>query len=287
MKRDLTTLLGGPPPWIMGILNVTPDSFSDGGRYYETAAAIAAGRRMREEGAAVVDVGGESTAPGSRPIAAEEEQRRVLPVVEALAPSLPLSIDTYRASTARRGLALGAVMVNDVSALRADPDLARVVADHGAALVLMHAKDAPLPHVTDRPAHYRDIVAEIGDFLLRRAEVALAAGVREELLLLDPGWGRFISLDPKDSFQLLRELPRLVERLRPFPVVVGVSRKGFIGGDFDERDALSQFLAVDAIEKGAALVRTHNVRLLCRFLRAASQLGRRLPEGFRFPLEPR
>lgn len=287
MKRDLVTLLGGPPPWIMGILNVTPDSFSDGGRYYEAAAAIAAGRRMREEGAAVVDVGGESTAPGSRPITAEEEQRRLLPVVAALAPNLPLSIDTYRASTARRCLELGAVMVNDVSALRADPDLARVVADHGAALVLMHAKDAPLPHVTDRPAVYRDIVAEIGDFLLRRAEVALAAGVREELLLLDPGWGRFISLDPKDSFQLLRELPRLVERLRPFPVVVGVSRKGFLGGDLEERDALSQFLAVDAIEKGAALVRTHNVRLLRRFLRAASELGRRLPAGFRFPLEPR
>lgn len=287
MKRDLVTLLGGPPPWIMGILNVTPDSFSDGGRYYEAAAAIAAGRRMREEGAAVVDVGGESTAPGSRPITAEEEQRRLLPVVAALAPNLPLSIDTYRASTARRCLELGAVMVNDVSALRADPDLARVVADHGAALVLMHAKDAPLPHVTDRPAVYRDIVAEIGDFLLRRAEVALAAGVREELLLLDPGWGRFISLDPKDSFQLLRELPRLVERLRPFPVVVGVSRKGFLGGDLEERDALSQFLAVDAIEKGAALVRTHNVRLLRRFLRAASELGRRLPAGFRIPLEPR
>ncbi len=287
MKKDLATLLGGPPPWIMGVLNVTPDSFSDGGLHYETATAVAAGRRMREEGAAIVDVGGESTAPGSRPIAAEEEQRRVLPVVEALAPAVPVSVDTYRASTAARCLERGAVMVNDVSALRADPDLARVVADHGAALVLMHAKDAPLPHASDRPARYRDIVAEIGDFLLGRAEVALAAGVREELLLLDPGWGRFVSLDPEDSFRLLRELPRLVERLRPFPVVVGVSRKGFLAADTAERDALSQLTALDAVEKGAAMVRTHNVRLMRRFLETASRLGRTLPEGFRAPVQVR
>lgn len=284
MAKDLVALLGSPPPWIMGVLNVTPDSFSDGGLFYETATAIAAGRRLRAEGAAIVDVGGESTAPGSRPVPAAEEQRRVLGVVEALAPLMPVSIDTYRAATAALCLERGAVMVNDVSALRADPDLARVVAGHGAALVLMHAKDAPLPHATDRPASYRDIVAEIGDFLLRRAEVALRAGVREELLLLDPGWGRFVSLDPEESFRLLRELPRLVERLRPFPVVVGVSRKGFLGGDVAERDALSQLVALDAVEKGAALVRTHNVRLMRRFLATASRLGRRFPEGFRIPL---
>lgn len=282
----LSALLGGPPPWIMGILNVTPDSFSDGGHYLERGEAIAAGRRLREEGAAIVDIGGESTAPGSRPIPAEEEQRRILPVVEALAAAMPLSIDTYRAATAARCLALGAVMINDVSALRADPELARVVAEHRAALVLMHAKDAPLPHVTDRPAHYRDIIAEIGDFLLRRAEVALRAGVREDLLLLDPGWGRFVSLDPADSFRLLRELPRLVEHLRPFPLVVGVSRKGFIGADPTERDALSQLLALDALEKGASMVRTHDVRLMRRFLELAQRLGRPLPAAFHLPAQP-
>lgn len=283
MARDLVARLGGPPPWIMGVLNVTPDSFSDGGLHYETASAVAAGRRMREEGAAIVDVGGESTAPGSRPVAAAEEQRRVLPVVEVLAPAMPVSVDTYRASTAARCLERGAVMVNDVSALRADPDLARPVAEHGAALVLVYAKDAPLPHVTDRPAVYRDIVAEIGDVLLRRVEVALAAGVREERILVDPGWGRFVSLDPEDSFRLLREMPRLVERVRPLPVVVGVSRKGFLGGGLAERDALSQLVALDATEKGASMVRTHAVRLMRRFLEVASRLGRPLPEGFRFP----
>lgn len=264
-------------PWIMGVLNVTPDSFSDGGRHLAPETAIAAAREMRAEGATIVDVGGESTAPGSRPVDAAEEQRRVLPVVERLGHEMPLSIDTYRASTAERCLALGAAMINDVSALRADPGLARVVAEHEAGLVLMHAKDGPLPHASDRPAHYRDVVAEIGEFLLRRAEVAIRAGVRETNIALDPGWGRFLALDPAPTWELLDRFDELVARLHPFPVVVGISRKGFLGGDLAERDALSQLLALEAVGKGAAIVRTHNVRLMRRFLETAGRLGHRLP----------
>ena len=190
-------IAGGPPPWLMGILNVTPDSFSDGGLFLDPAAAEAQGRRLLAEGAHLVDIGGESTAPGRPVLAAEDELFRILPVVQALAQVVPLSIDTYHAATADRCLALGAQVVNDVSALRADPAMAGVVRAHGAVLVLIHAKDGPLPHATALPRHFDDVVGEVADFLLGRAEAALAAGIAEAQIVLDPGMGGFLSLEAK------------------------------------------------------------------------------------------
>jgi len=283
MSHPLTLLTGSPPPWIMGVLNVTPDSFSDGGRYESFESALARAREMHAEGASILDIGGESTAPGSRPLAAEEELARIRPVVASLAPEMPLSIDTYHARTAAECLALGARIINDVSALRADPELARVVAGARAVLVMMHAKDGPLPHATDRPAHYRDPVEEIAGFLLRRVEVALAAGIAAENILLDPGWGRFVSLDPAHSFELLRRFEELAARLAPFPLVVGVSQKGFLGVPMAERHPLSQLAALHALERGAALVRTHHPRMMRQFLELADSMGRDFPARTRYP----
>ncbi len=285
MPHPLAPMTGSAPPWIMGVLNVTPDSFSDGGRYAGFEAACARAREMVAEGASIVDVGGESTAPGSRPLDPEEELARIRPVVAALAPEMPLSIDTYHARTAAACLALGARIVNDVSALRADPELARVVAEAGAVLVMMHAKDAPLPHASDRPARYRDPVAEIAGFLLRRVEVALAAGIAAERIVLDPGWGRFVSLDPAHSFELLRRFGELAERLAPFPLLVGVSQKGFLGVPMAERPPLAQLAALHALERGAALVRTHHPRMMRRFLELADSMGRDFPARGRYPAE--
>lgn len=265
-------------PVIVGVLNVTPDSFSDGGLHLAPGRAVARALEMMEEGADLVEVGGESTAPGSRPLSAEEEWARIGPVLEALAGRVPLVVDTYHADTAARALGLGALAVNDVSALRADPAMAATVARAGAGLVLMHAKDQPLPHASDRPAHYADVVADIAAFLLRQAHAAIEAGVDPGAIVLDPGWGRFVSLDPEHSFELLRRMDELVRRLDPFPVMVALSRKGFLGGRLEERDPLSQLAALHAVEKGARFVRTHHVRMMRQFLELARRLGR-LPQG--------
>ena len=165
MQHRLVKLLGRPAPWLLGVVNVTPDSFSDGGLYLATDAALAHGRQLVAEGAHMLDLGGKSTAPGSRPITSDEELLRLEPVVRGLAREAILSIDTYHAATAARCIQLGARIVNDVSGLRADPEMAAVVRDLGPVLVMMHAKDGPLPHATDRPVHYGDVVREVGDWL--------------------------------------------------------------------------------------------------------------------------
>ncbi len=273
----LARWLGTPAPWIVGVLNVTPDSFADGGRFLAPERARHRAEEMIQEGATVVEVGGESTAPGSRPLDADTEWRRIAPVLEALAGRLPLAVDTYHAATAARALALGVGMINDVSALRADPAMAEVVAASEAVLVLMHAKDAPLPHVSARPRQYRDLVNEVADFLLERAQAAVRAGIGAERIVLDPGWGRFLSLDPEPSWELLRAFASLAARLHPFPVMVAVSRKGFLPAPLEERDPLSQLAALHALEHGAALVRTHHVRMMRQFLEVWRKLGRLPP----------
>jgi dihydropteroate synthase len=212
-------------PCIMGILNVTPDSFSDGGRFFDAEDALSQGLAMVREGAAIVDIGGESTRPGSDTVPLDEELRRVLPVLDALHERIgvPISVDTVKAEVARRALAGGASIINDVSALRMDEDMAGVVAEAGCPVCLMHMKGQPKT-MQDDP-HYANVVDEVLRFLEERMVFALERGVREEQIMIDPGIGFGKTVD--HNLSLLRHLDRFVELGRP--VVLGASRKRFLG----------------------------------------------------------
>jgi len=257
-------------PWrIMGVLNVTPDSFSDGGVNLEPDKAVATARRMVEEGAAIVDVGGESTRPGADGVNADAELRRVVPVLEALEGEVPFSIDTSKAEVARRALELGAELVNDVSALRADPELAAAVAESGAYLCLMHMQGEPRTMQLD--PRYDDVVSEVAAFLEERLGVAVAAGIAEERVCLDPGIG--FGKTVEHNFELIRRLGELTALGRP--VLVGISRKSSLGkllGDPDATTgsvAASVGAAVAAYERGATILRVHDVREHVEALTAA------------------
>jgi dihydropteroate synthase len=248
-----------PRPSVMGIVNVTPDSFSDGGIHLDPDAAAAAARAMVAEGAAIVDVGGVSTRPGAEPVPVEEELRRVLPVLESL-PDVPLSIDTSRALTARIALEAGVELVNDVTALRADAELAAVVAEAGAYLCLMHMQGDPRTMQAD--PRYDDVASEVAAFLEQRLAFAVAHGVREELVCLDPGIG--FGKTVAQNFELVRRLDVLLALGRP--VLVGFSRKSSLGRILGDpaattgTTAASLGVAVAAYERGATLLRVHDVR---------------------------
>jgi dihydropteroate synthase len=252
----------GPDPILMGVLNVTPDSFSDGGDYLDPESAAARAATMLDEGAQIVDVGGESTRPGSDPVSPEEEARRVLPVVREIMAERPdaiVSVDTYRSGTAEAALRAGARVVNDVTALRGDPRLAEVIADMGCPVVLMHMLGEP--KTMQRDPRYGDVVREVRDFLAARAEHAVAAGVREENVILDPGIGFGKTLE--HNLALLDHLDSIVEL--GFPVLVGPSRKSFIGritGVEAAKDRVFGTVAASVIarERGATLFRVHDVR---------------------------
>ena len=243
---------------LVGVLNVTPDSFSDGGEHAGFEAAVAHGRRLASEGAAIVDVGGESTRPGAEPVAAELELERVLPVIGVLAGAgIPVSIDTSKAVVAHAALAAGAVLVNDVTALRGDAELASVVAETNADLCLMHMLGEPRT-MQDDP-RYDDVVGEVESFLAERAEAAVAAGIARERIALDPGIGFGKTL--AHNLALLRALPRLA---RLGPLVLGVSRKRFLGTLTDreiaaDRVAASVAAALYCYRGGAHLLRVHDV----------------------------
>jgi dihydropteroate synthase len=249
----------GRGPKIMGVVNVTPDSFSDGGRYLGVDAALAHARRLVGEGADLLDIGGESSRPGSDPVSLDEELRRVLPLVEALAAelSVPLSIDTTKAEVARHAIAAGAVVVNDISALAADPELAGVVAATGAGVVLMHMRG--LPRTMQVAPEYGDVVSEVYDFLASRIEAAEAAGILRERIALDPGIGFGKTVD--HNLQLLRNLGRFASL--GCAVLVGTSRKRFLGTitgrPVDQRATASVVSALAAALGGASVVRVHDV----------------------------
>jgi dihydropteroate synthase len=244
---------------LVGVLNVTPDSFSDGGEYSGLESALAHGRRLAAEGAAIVDVGGESTRPGAEPVPEGAELARVLPVIEALAADgIAVSVDTSKAAVALAALAAGAVLVNDVTALRGDPEMASVVAGAGADLCLMHMLGEPRT-MQDSPS-YDDVVAEVESFLAERAEAAVAAGIPREHIALDPGIGFGKTL--AHNLALLRALPRLA---RLGPLLLGVSRKRFLGTLSGrelaaDRVAASVAAALYCYRGGAHLLRVHDVR---------------------------
>jgi dihydropteroate synthase len=243
---------------VMGVVNVTPDSFSDGGRWLDPAAAIAHARELVEEGAAILDVGGESTRPGAEPVGEAEELARVVPVIEGLAAvDARISIDTTKRAVAAAALDAGATIVNDVTALRAEPALAELVAEAGADVCLMHMLGEP--RTMQRDPRYGDVVAEVARFLEERLAFAVAAGIPEERVILDPGIG--FGKTVEHNLALLRRLGEIVALGRP--VLIGTSRKSFLGRltgrEVGERLAATIATNVMAFERGARIFRVHDV----------------------------
>jgi dihydropteroate synthase len=258
----------------MGVVNVTPDSFSDGGRFLDPGLAIEHGRRLAAEGADLVDVGGESTRPGADPVPVDQELSRVLPVVEGLAATLdiPVSIDTRRGAVARAALAEGASVVNDVTGGR-DPELLRAAADAGAGLVLMHMLGEPRTMQAD--PRYEDVVAEIRTYLGRRLAAAVEAGVPEERVALDPGLGFGKTL--QHNLMLMRDIAAFAELGRP--VLVGPSRKSFIGAVLDGAPADERLEGTAGAVawlagRGAHVLRVHDVREMVRVVRVVDAIAR-------------
>jgi dihydropteroate synthase len=252
---------------LMGVVNVTPDSFSDGGAFDDAGDAIAHGRRLEAEGASILDVGGESTRPGADPVPVEEELRRVIPVVEGLA-GARISIDTMKLAVAERAVAAGASYVNDVTAFRNDPDLAAFVADRGLDCCLMHMLGEPRTMQAD--PRYDDVVDDVKAFLSERMEAAMRAGVAEERIQLDPGIGFGKTL--AHNLELLRRLDELTDLGRP--LVIGTSRKSFLGKitgrDVTERVPGTIATCVLALERGASVFRVHDVAEVSDALKVAA-----------------
>ena len=262
-----------PRPAVMGVLNVTPDSFSDGGRFVDPAAAIEHGNRLAAEGAAVVDVGGESTRPGAAPVSAEEEIARIEPVLEGLR-GVALSIDTSKASVAGRALELGAELVNDVTALRGDPRMAEAVAEGGALVCLMHMQGEP--RTMQVAPRYDDVVSDVLAFLEERLAFAVESGIPEERIGVDPGIG--FGKTPDQNLELLRRLDELTALGRP--VVVGISRKSTLGRILGDPTATTGSLpaslaaGVAAFARGASMIRAHDVRETVEALAVAAAVER-------------
>jgi dihydropteroate synthase len=262
----------------MGIINVTPDSFYDGGKRFDPGRAVADGLGLVESGADILDIGGESTRPGAPPVSAEEELGRVLPVVQGLRRTVkvPISIDTYKARVAQAALTEGADIVNDISALRFDPEMVAVLAAEKVPVVLMHMQGTP--QTMQAEPRYDNVLREVQDFLTARARFALAAGVERGKIILDPGIGFGKTLD--HNLTLLRGLPSLASL--GHPLLIGASRKAFIGKILDvqpdERLEGSLAAAVAAVFGGAHIIRVHDVKETSRALRVADAIRLGVPE---------
>ncbi len=249
-------------PLVMGVLNVTPDSFSDGGTYVTVAQAVDHARQMQAQGVDIIDIGAESSRPGAEPINEREELRRLIPVVEAVRKvvSLPISVDTTKAAVARSAIQAGALIVNDISALQGDPVMARLVAETGVAVVLMHMQGTP--QTMQQSPRYGNVVEEVTAFLQQRAQVAIACGIRPSQIVLDPGFG-FGKLQ-EHNLQMLAEFETFTTL--GYPVLAGVSRKQFIGNlirqPVHEREFGNAGAVAVAVLKGAHIIRVHDVRAM-------------------------
>ena len=259
---------------IMGVINVTPDSFSDGGNFTAVSAAVDHGLRLVDEGAEILDIGGESTRPGAAPVTAEEELRRVLPVIEGLAAKTgaAMSIDTSKASVARAAVAAGAEIINDVTALQGDDDMARVAAESACAVVLMHMRGTP--RTMQQDPHYDDVVAEVSAHLAQRVDAARAAGIVADRIAIDPGIG--FGKTVEHNLQLIAGLRRFAAL--GHPVLLGVSRKSFLATaakcpNVEDRDVPTAVLTAEGYRLGARIFRVHAVQPNVQALRLAEALA--------------
>jgi dihydropteroate synthase len=273
--------LGLSRPLLMGIVNVTPDSFFDGGQFDDPQRAVAHAVRLAEEGADLLDLGAESTRPGALPVSEQEERRRLIPVVTAVAKAVavPISVDTSKADVARAALDAGAVMINDVTALRGDRAMVDVVAETGAGLVLMHMQGTP--ETMQRAPHYDDVVGEVARFLAERARFAMDHGVPQDRIVLDPGIGFGKTL--YHNLDLLANLHTFVQV--GFPLLVGPSRKGFIGQltqqSVEARAWGTAGVVALAVQQGANMLRVHDVGPMRDVISVAIAVARRMPAAAR------
>ncbi|MFH1284392.1 MAG: dihydropteroate synthase [Candidatus Peregrinibacteria bacterium] len=264
--RNIKQLLDSSSPLTMGILNVTPDSFSDGGQHDTVKKALKRAEEMESEGADIIDIGGESTGPNSKYVPPNEELKRVIPVLKALRKktSIPISIDTYKSQIAREALENGADIINDVTALRGDTSMAKIVAKYKCPIILMYSKDKT-PRTTVQKKHYKDVIKTIKSFLLARIRYAQKKGIKKSQIIIDPGMGNFISAIPKYSYEIISRMSEL-QKLK-LPILLGASRKSFLGGTFKDRDTASVAIAGIAYLNGASIIRTHNVSATKEFFK--------------------
>ncbi|MBU1017700.1 dihydropteroate synthase [Patescibacteria group bacterium] len=251
-------------PKIMGVLNITPDSFSDGNQYLEKTNYERRITNLIEEGADIIDIGGESTGPGSKDVSLEEEMKRVKPVIDYVAQNkmtekILFSIDTYKSEVAEYALEHGFQMVNDVTALRGDSDMTDVLLKYQPYVVLMYSKDST-PRTTTESVEYDDVIASVKTFLLERISQLVEAGFPEDKIIIDPGMGMFVSANPEYSFEIIERLDEL--RVLGYPICIGVSRKSFLGGKLEDREQPSVDWSLKALQKGASIIRIHNVALM-------------------------
>jgi dihydropteroate synthase len=261
--------------YIMGILNVTPDSFSDGGVHFDKSAAIESALRMIEDGADIIDIGGESTRPGSDPVPLEEELRRVIPVIDALSArvSAPISIDTYKAEVARNALSAGAAVINDISGLRFDPEMPEVVAEHKVPVIIMHIKGTPRDMQVN-PV-YDALIPEILDYLRESMELAEKSGVKRDMIIIDPGIGFGKTFD--HNLEIINNLNEFT--VLGNPVLIGPSRKAFIGkilGDAPSGERIEGTAAAVAVSimRGANIVRVHDVKEMAKVAKVVDAIKR-------------
>jgi len=243
----------------MGILNFTPDSFSDGGQFNSIEKAKKKVKEMEKEGADIIDIGGESTGPGSKNVKLEEELNRVIPIIKELrkTTTLPISIDTYKAEIADQALQSGAKIINDVTGLRGDKEMVNIAKKHRCPIIIMYAKDKTA-RTSKTAKRYQDVMKTIGIFLEKQIKYATENGIKKENIILDPGMGVFISTIPKYSYEIIDRLSEL-KKLKQ-SILVGISRKSFLGGKLAGRDLKAMPISAIAYLNGASIIRTHDVK---------------------------
>lgn len=249
---------------IMGVLNLTPDSFSDGGEFNTSKKALKQAKKLQKDGADIIDIGGQATGPGSKEISTNEELKRVIPVLKELKKHLkiPISIDTFNSKVAKEALKNGADIINDITALRGDKNMAKIIAKYSCPLIMMYSKDKSA-RTTAKNKDYKDITKTISQFLEERISYAKSQGIKAEQIIIDPGMGHYLSSNPSYSYEVLLKLQEL-QKLNQ-PILIGLSRKSFLGGELSKRDQFGQGPSAIAYLNGARIIRTHDVKGLKAF----------------------